>query len=489
MAIPQAPITFNFPNLNPSPGLVLDNYIEATFGDGVPVLMVGDDGDTGTITFTFMGESDRYDIEATYFDEEAGGGSLTLSSGATVLKRIRLNGAVPDPNTDGPDDLFFDRRSVGTVSLAEGQQLTLTGVGDGQESAPIQSLTFSPIPRLGLPPEVVFDNSLLFVDEDTGSAVIRVTRRGCIDLEREETVTVTLTDAEPGPSNNFASAATAGADYVATPIEITFAAGESSATALVPILDDAIDEVSEGILLSINNSFAGIATAVIVIEDNDPSPSRIPGTAASEVLEGTNGEDIISGAAGDDILKGFGSRDQLDGGEGRDSIFGGDGSDEIDGGAARDFINGDRADDLLDGGSDRDYISGGEGDDQVIGSAGRDILEGNKGDDILFGGQGADRIQGNKGNDVMRGGDGSDTLRGGAGADVYVVERAPGVDQFEGFQRGTDMLRIAGGLTFEDLNIQVTGSSTVIRLQNTGERLAVVVGADVSDASNFTVVG
>ena len=130
-------------------------------------------------------------------------------------------------------------------------------------------------------------------------------------------------------------------------------------------------------------------------------------------------------------------------------------------------------------------INGGADDDRIFGNSGRDRLQGSKGDDVISGGQGADIIHGNKGNDTMRGGDGRDLLRGGNGQDIYVLENARGFDTFEGFQKGTDKIRLANGLSFEDLSISVKGGNTIISLEQGDIRLAVVLDSDVSDAANF----
>jgi Ca2+-binding RTX toxin-like protein len=125
-----------------------------------------------------------------------------------------------------------------------------------------------------------------------------------------------------------------------------------------------------------------------------PDPGRLNfifGTAASETLNGTAGNDAIYGFAGDDVLNGK---------AGNDRLFGGLGDD---------VLNGDEGNDSLDGGTGDDLLLGGSGNDQLFGRAGNDVLDG---------GSGNDQLLGESGDDVLLGSTGDDTLNGGAGTDI-----------------------------------------------------------------------
>jgi Ca2+-binding RTX toxin-like protein len=125
-----------------------------------------------------------------------------------------------------------------------------------------------------------------------------------------------------------------------------------------------------------------------------PPPSGLNfifGTAASETLNGTAGNDAIYGFAGDDVLNGKAGNDRLFGGQGDDVLSGDDGND------------------VLDGGTGDDLLLGGSGNDQLFGRAGNDVLDGGIGNDQLFG---------EAGDDVLLGSTGNDTLNGGAGTDI-----------------------------------------------------------------------
>jgi Ca2+-binding RTX toxin-like protein len=81
---------------------------------------------------------------------------------------------------------------------------------------------------------------------------------------------------------------------------------------------DGIDIISSVEQISFSNTTLGLWSLVGFIE--------IPGTTASERLEGTPGRDFITGDDGDDLLLGFEEEDILSGGRGNDTLNGGLGS-------------------------------------------------------------------------------------------------------------------------------------------------------------------
>ena len=85
--------------------------------------------------------------------------------------------------------------------------------------------------------------------------------------------------------------ATAGADYTATSDTLSFAAGETAKTVLVPVLDDAHDEGIETLTLTLSNARGALldaATATGRIVNTDPMPAawlaRFGRTGATQVL-------------------------------------------------------------------------------------------------------------------------------------------------------------------------------------------------------------
>jgi Ca2+-binding RTX toxin-like protein len=92
----------------------------------------------------------------------------------------------------------------------------------------------------------------------------------------------------------------------------------------------------------------------------------IEGTARTDRLRGTPGNDVICGYGGGDRINGGGGHDLIYGGPGNDRIKGGAGLDVLYGNAGRDSLDArDRARDRLDGGRGRDSARVDRGRDRV----------------------------------------------------------------------------------------------------------------------------
>jgi len=198
----------------------------------------------------------------------------------------------------------------------------------------------------------------------------------------------------------------------------------------------------------------------------DPQPLRTVADcpAGTNIIEGTDNDDVLAGTPGDDCILGHGGNDRIDGRQGNDVLVGGDGgdvlvgaqgndqlfgeggSDELDGGAGDDLLDGGDGDDLLDGGYGSDHVAGGEGDDHVSGGPGNDVLAGGGGADQLDGGNGTDAIDGGAGDDELAGGNGEDNLVGGDGNDVIAGDLGP--DVVDGGS-GNDVIAGGGGDTIQ----------------------------------------
>lgn len=247
---------------------------------------------------------------------------------------------------------------------------------------------------------------------------------------------------------------------------------------------------------------------------------QVDGTAANDVLYGTNCSDVIAGDAhidvgdgyspedepactagvcSDDVINGLGGNDLLVGdkifldGEfgGNDTIHGGAGDDLIigdaffvggcecadaeDGIGGNDTLFGDEGDDAIFGDGlvglfgvslgGNDSIYGGDGDDLLVGDGFELIGGAQGGDDVLIGGAGDDDIYG----DAILGIDedssgGDDDLTGGAGDDILYgdapsIEAGAGSDTFHydvTSDFGDDVIADAGELEVPD-TIAVTG--------------------------------
>ncbi|MBK4729589.1 VCBS repeat-containing protein [Oxynema sp. CENA135] len=228
------------------------------------------------------------------------------------------------------------------------------------------------------------------------------------------------------------------------------------------------------------------------------------GTSNPDVRD-VSGEDLLFGGEGDDFLNGDGGNDSLSGGEGNDTLRGAENDDLIQSNGGDDLLMGDEGNDRLCGSDGNDTIFGGLGSDRPIGSvgeqdvlgggAGDDFLNGNEGEDRLCGGDGNDTLHGGKDNDVVGGGDGDDllwgdlgddTLIGGEGSDRFVLQAGAGTDTIADFVSGTDAIALAGGLTFEQLDLSETG--TVTRIQFQDEFLATLIDVVNLSAADFTLI-
>ena len=241
------------------------------------------------------------------------------------------------------------------------------------------------------------------------------------------------------------------------------------------------------------------------------------GTSSSQSILGNDGDDIIVGKDGSDTLIGGAGNDGLATGRGDNLLLGNDGDDNLfasnirsaesgnnvfNGGTGNDILRGNGGNDFLSGAADNDLILGAGGRDNILGGAGIDTINGGAGNDRIFGEDGNDELDGGDGNDLIFGGngldtlsglEGFDTLNGGAEADFFVLIPDTERDTIVDFQKGQDKLvlfptpRFGSPLTFEQLSITQNNNSTVVRIAETNETLAVLnsVTASSIESSDF----
>ncbi|NJK68651.1 MAG: DUF4394 domain-containing protein [Microcoleus sp. CSU_2_2] len=192
-------------------------------------------------------------------------------------------------------------------------------------------------------------------------------------------------------------------------------------------------------------------------------------------IRGTIQADSLSGSGEDDVIFGLMGNDIIAGNSGNDSIFGGKDSDSIDGNSGRDSLFGDLASDTINGGEDNDFVFGGKDNDLIFGNSGNDVLSGDRGVDILAGGDGADVFV------LSRYAD-ADPFRTSGGINLG------NADSIADFVDRIDLIGLAGGLSFGDLNILEAGNDTVIQDRVTGEFLAILKGVNRNsiDQTDFT---
>jgi Ca2+-binding RTX toxin-like protein len=210
-----------------------------------------------------------------------------------------------------------------------------------------------------------------------------------------------------------------------------------------------------------------------------PNNDIFRATASADQIDGLEGSDRLYGNAGNDTIQGGDGNDIVYGGDDNDYLLGGNGSDRLYGDNGNDTLLGDAGNDILYGGDGIDTLYGGEGNDRLYGDNGNDILLGDMGNDILYGGAG---------DDLINGGEGSDRLYGNAGIDTFVLASGMGTDTIYDFENGVDLLQLDGGLSFGQLEITQSGSSTKISITDTGETLATLLrtNATLITEADFT---
>ncbi|MEL6492684.1 MAG: hypothetical protein AAFQ95_22265 [Cyanobacteria bacterium J06621_3] len=102
--------------------------------------------------------------------------------------------------------------------------------------------------------------------------------------------------------------------------------------------------------------------------------------------------------------------------------------------------------------------------------------------DPLTGTDGDDTLVGTAGDDVLTGGLGNDTLTGGAGSDTFVIQAGAGTDMITDFVVGSDVIGLAGGLSFGSLSLSQQGSDFLV---TAGDETLVAIAAisELSEAS------
>lgn len=271
----------------------------------------------------------------------------------------------------------------------------------------------------------------------------------------------------------------------------------------------------------------------------------INGSAAAEMLTGTDGNDFLNGLAGADTLDGGGGidiavylfdgagitadlgagfvtdgsgmidtlisiegvtgtayADDLTGSDGDDHFVATAGGDTIKGGAGMDWVHYDLAEgrvmvNLMMGtgstmgmmGADKllqiENVSGGDYDDFITGSMMANVLMGGGGADTLLGMMGDDMLDGGDGNDILDAGMGLDTMIGGAGADRFdfsVNHCDDGANTILDFEVGIDTIYVYDTpTTFSDYRFLDDADGTMIYLN--GEPQLYLLGVSAAQFS------
>jgi Ca2+-binding RTX toxin-like protein len=143
------------------------------------------------------------------------------------------------------------------------------------------------------------------------------------------------------------------------------------------------------------------------------APRVFAGSAISDQITGTKGNDLFVGSSGHDTISGMQGDDHVD-------------MSAADGCLVVDLQAGTSTGDCAEGQTylSVEWFSGGSFGDRLTGSAAANRLWGNDGDDVLNGRSGGDRLYGGAGADTLIGGAGADTLIGGDGIDRITFAEA-----------------------------------------------------------------
>ena len=329
------------------------------------------------------------------------------------------------------------------------------------------------------------------------------------------------TDTLIGGANKDRLFGGSGADFLDGGIDDDFLVGDSGNDTLQGGLgddrligssgDDTLDGGDGADTASYSSAITGVAvdlgagTAVgdaSIGTDKLISIENVVGGAASDVLTGSDADNVFEPLGGDDALAGGAGSDTViyatavasvsidlvartaSGGAnvGTDTL---DSIENAVGGAGADIFTGDGADNTFEGLGGDDILNGGAGSDTAFYSrattavtvdleaetasgdatVGADTLSsienviGGSGDDTLIGDGADNRLEGGAGDDVIDGGDGNDTAVYGGNAADFIYTQNGGTVTVSGIE-GTDTLTNIEALQFADQTVQVGSIAT-----------------------------
>ncbi|HHP7230412.1 MAG TPA: PQQ-dependent sugar dehydrogenase, partial [Xenococcaceae cyanobacterium] len=221
-------------------------------------LLGGEDPETGTAAFDFVGESGIYDLVVGYYDENDGVSAVTVSQNDAVLDSWNFDS---DLSSDLANATTATTREIATgITVNQGDSFTITGTENTFERARIDYLDF--IAVNADPSTLALSDSQFEVNEGDSSVTVSVVRTGNL----EQTVSVDF--------ETFGETATAGVDYTETSGTLEFEPGVTSREIVIPILEDEATEAAETISLTIDNvagngTLGAPRTAEITIIDNE----------------------------------------------------------------------------------------------------------------------------------------------------------------------------------------------------------------------------
>ncbi|MEH2008987.1 Calx-beta domain-containing protein, partial [Nostoc sp.] len=213
---------------------------------------------------------------STTVNEGDGNVSVTLLrngdlSGTSSIKYATFSGTA----TAGVDYGSEGIESAGTVIFAPGESSKQVSIPINDDSLAEADETFNFVIDQSQGATLGLQRTLAITIQDNDSSALDFTNPTVNEGDGSATVTVTRGNALGAASLNYITVdgtAKAGSDYKAASGTLNFAAGESSKTIVIPIINDTVDESDETFTLKFSNAVGVKLTtqqATITILDND----------------------------------------------------------------------------------------------------------------------------------------------------------------------------------------------------------------------------
>jgi hypothetical protein len=353
----------------------------------IPVLLGGPNGESTnhTVTVAFATSNGTATAGTDY---TATSGTLTFAAGETAKTVVVV---IADDTLAEPSERFNLTLSAPVgATIVDGQGVVVIGPSDGAIAAqPLLSVA-----------DVTVGESDGYLDQ-------------VVSLSAPSTSQVTVSFT----TQNVTAAGSL--DYTGTSGTLIFAAGQTTQTVRIQIIDDISPENLETfnfVVFNQDNALVARATALVGIAAND------------------NGVNVFSFGISDDIYTLVATTDVIieNPGGGRDLV---------------------RAPFTKTLGANLENLT-------LIGTAAINGT-GNAAANVITGNAAANMLSGLAGNDTLTGGAGADTLTGGAGADTYVFSSLVGSDTVTDFNGASDTFRISqAGIHIGDGDSVVEGAVT-----------------------------
>ncbi|TWT55071.1 Calx-beta domain protein [Rubripirellula amarantea] len=224
-------------------------------------------------------------------DEDAGTVSFDIDLDFPSATEVTVPLALSGTATEGSDYTI----STSTVTIAAGSStanVTLSIVDDFDDEADVETAVVTMGTVTGAVKGVGVSHTLSINDNDDPPAIVSVSAASQEVDEDAGTVSFDILLSKPSPFAinipfTLTGTATRGGDYTSPPSPITIAAGETSLTVSITVLDDSEDEADqETIVMTLETpDRADLGASVVhtvTINDNDQPPPMVSMAAASQ---------------------------------------------------------------------------------------------------------------------------------------------------------------------------------------------------------------